>query len=75
MYRFAGPEGLRSCCLAKSVVVDKVSLIKTTIPGPLKYPIGKGGYAFGKAMVNLMYGMSISDKLKALLDMGRASIQ
>jgi aldehyde dehydrogenase (NAD+) len=34
--RFAGPEGLRACCLMKSVVVDKVSFIKTSIPAPLQ---------------------------------------
>jgi hypothetical protein len=34
--RFAGPEGLRACCLMKSVVIDKVSFIKTSIPKPLQ---------------------------------------
>ena len=34
--RFAGPEGLRACCLMKSVVVDTVSCIKTSIPAPLQ---------------------------------------
>lgn len=34
--RFAGPEGLKACCLMKSVVIDKVPFIKTTIPTPLQ---------------------------------------
>jgi hypothetical protein len=70
--RFAGPEGLRACCLAKSVVVDKVSFIKTSIPGALQYPIAPGGYMFGKAMVNVVYGMSPGAKLQAVLNMLRA---
>lgn len=38
--RFAGPEGLRACCLMKSVVVDKVPFIKTTIPKQLQVRLG-----------------------------------
>lgn len=35
--RFAGPEGLRACCLMKSVVVDKFpSFLRTSIPAPLQ---------------------------------------
>lgn len=35
--RFAGPEGLRACCLTKSVVVDKFSsFCRTSIPAPLQ---------------------------------------
>lgn len=70
--RFAGPEGLRACCLGKSVVVDRASFIKTTIPGLLQYPIAPGGYLFGKAMVNVVYGMSISAKIGAVFDMIKA---
>jgi hypothetical protein len=70
--RFAGPEGLRACCLAKSVVVDRLSFIKTSIPGALQYPIAPGGYMFGKAMVNVVYGMSLGAKVQAVLDMVKA---
>ena len=34
--KFAGVEGLRGCCVAKAVVVDKYFFMKTTIPEPLK---------------------------------------
>merc|ERR1712196_142766 len=53
--RFAGPEGLRACCLMKSVVVDKVSAIRTSIPGVLQYPIGGKGLTFGESMVAVVY--------------------
>lgn len=34
--RFAGPEGLRACCLLKSVTVDRFpSIMGTVVPAPL----------------------------------------
>jgi hypothetical protein len=44
--RFAGPEGLKACCLMKSVVIDKVPFIKTTIPTPLQVTVnGPAGHS------------------------------
>lgn len=35
--RFAGPEGLRACCLLKSVTVDRFpKIMGTVVPGPLQ---------------------------------------
>ena len=27
--RFAGPEGLRACCLERSIVLDRIPFVKT----------------------------------------------
>lgn len=37
--RFAGVEGLRGCCLMKSVSTDKVPFIHTDFPRLLRYPV------------------------------------
>jgi len=64
--RFAGPEGLRALCLQKSVVLDKVPFIRTTIPGILQYPIKPRGFEFGQALVRLIYGSSLSQRLASI---------
>lgn len=38
--RFAGPEGLRACCLLKSVTVDRFpKIMGTVVPAPLQVAI------------------------------------
>jgi acyl-CoA reductase-like NAD-dependent aldehyde dehydrogenase len=57
--RFAGAEGLRSLCNAKSVCNDRWPwLIKTSIPGPLQLPIAKESVGWNMCMgiVELGYG-------------------
>ena len=49
--RFAGPEGLRACCLQKSVVEDKVWFVRTSIPAVLQYPTAGSAHAFAMNMV------------------------
>lgn len=40
--RFAGVEGLRACCLVKSVVEDRLwPLIKTKIPKPIQVRLSR----------------------------------
>jgi acyl-CoA reductase-like NAD-dependent aldehyde dehydrogenase len=67
--RFAGPEGLRACCLERSVVVDRIPFVKTSIPPPIDYPIStKRGMAFGSALINLFYNESfLFGKLMAII--------
>jgi acyl-CoA reductase-like NAD-dependent aldehyde dehydrogenase len=72
--RFAGPEGLRACCLEKSVVEDRISFIKTTIPSLLQYPIAPSGLPFTQCMVSLVYGPSFGARLRALVGMVRAGL-
>ncbi|KAG5178770.1 Aldehyde/histidinol dehydrogenase [Tribonema minus] len=67
--RFAGPEGLRACCLLKSVVEDTVPFIRTVIPGLLQYPIAPGGLQFARAMVGVTYGAGAWAKARAVAQM------
>lgn len=65
--RFAGPEGLRSCCLERSIVVDRFPGVRTSIPEAIDYPIeSKKGLSFGIALVNLFYSESAVAKLQAI---------
>lgn len=55
--RFAGEEGLRGLCNAKSVCEDRwPGLIKTSIPGKLDYQMREGAFQMGKGVVELGYG-------------------
>lgn len=66
--RFAGPEGLRACCLERSIVVDRIPGVKTSIPKPIDYPIDpKKGLPFGNSLINLFYNESIIGKVKAII--------
>ncbi|PRQ39410.1 putative aldehyde dehydrogenase (NAD(+)) [Rosa chinensis] len=66
--RFAGVEGLRACCLVKSVVEDRWwPYIKTKIPKPIQYPVGENGFEFQESLVEALYGLNIWDRLRALV--------
>lgn len=56
--RFAGPEGLRACCLERSVVVDKIPGVRTSIPPPLQYPMTPRSMLFGSSLLQLFYNES-----------------
>ncbi|KAM0965868.1 hypothetical protein TB2_021383 [Malus domestica] len=67
--RFAGVEGLRACCLVKSVVEDRWwPYIKTKIPKPIQYPVAENGFVFQESLVEALYGMNIWDRLRALVN-------
>lgn len=63
--RFAGIEGLRGCCLLRAVTTDRFPLVRTTIPGPLQYPLSSSGFGFCDALVRLMYGDGLLARLRA----------
>ncbi|XP_062174635.1 aldehyde dehydrogenase 22A1 [Alnus glutinosa] len=66
--RFAGVEGLRACCLVKSVVEDRWwPFIKTKIPKPIQYPVAGNGFEFQELLVEALYGLNIWDQLRALV--------
>lgn len=66
--RFAGVEGLRACCLVKSVVEDRWwPLVKTVIPKPIQYPVAENGFEFQESVVEMLYGLNIWDRLRALV--------
>ncbi|KAI5809868.1 Aldehyde/histidinol dehydrogenase [Peziza echinospora] len=63
--RFAGAEGLRAVCNPKSVVVDRwPSLIGTSIPPVVDYPINRPdkSYGFTKGLVEFAYGQGLKEK-------------
>ncbi|CDO98771.1 unnamed protein product [Coffea canephora] len=67
--RFAGIEGLRACCLVKSVVEDRWwPFIKTKIPKPIQYPVAENGFEFQVYLVEALYGLNILDRLRALVN-------
>ncbi|XP_024022284.1 aldehyde dehydrogenase 22A1 [Morus notabilis] len=67
--RFAGVEGLRACCLVKSVVEDRWwPYIKTKIPKPIQYPISENCFEFQESLVETLYGLNIWDRLRALVN-------
>ncbi|KAL2341674.1 hypothetical protein Fmac_009614 [Flemingia macrophylla] len=67
--RFGGVEGLRACCLVKSVVEDRWwPFIKTKIPKPIQYPVAENGFEFQESLVEALYGLSVWDRLQALVN-------
>ncbi|THU69023.1 hypothetical protein C4D60_Mb08t09970 [Musa balbisiana] len=65
--RFAGVEGLRACCLVKSVVEDRWwPYIKTVIPKPIQYPVAENAFEFQESLVEALYGLNVWDRLRAL---------
>ncbi|CAB1116703.1 ALDH [Ectocarpus sp. CCAP 1310/34] len=73
--RFAGPEGLRACCLLKSVTVDRFpKIMGTVVPAPLQYPVAKSGARFAASMTRMFYCDSLADKLWAVVQLVRASV-
>lgn len=71
--RFGGPEGLRALCLERSILTDLMpSLIRTTIPKPLDYPIHpERGMGFAQGLIHLFYDDTIMAKIRAVLDLIR----
>eukprot|EP00568_Trieres_chinensis_P012915 CAMPEP_0183294788 /NCGR_PEP_ID=MMETSP0160_2-20130417/2979_1 /TAXON_ID=2839 ORGANISM="Odontella Sinensis, Strain Grunow 1884" /NCGR_SAMPLE_ID=MMETSP0160_2 /ASSEMBLY_ACC=CAM_ASM_000250 /LENGTH=630 /DNA_ID=CAMNT_0025456157 /DNA_START=52 /DNA_END=1944 /DNA_ORIENTATION=- len=66
--RFAGPEGLRGCCLERAMVKDRIPGVRTTIPAPIDYPIDiNKGLPFGMSLINLFYNESLLGKLGAIV--------
>ncbi len=70
--RFAGPEGLKACCLMKSVVVDKISFVKTSIPAQLQYPVTASAMPFGSGLLGLFYEPTLWGKAKAVVKLLKA---
>jgi acyl-CoA reductase-like NAD-dependent aldehyde dehydrogenase len=65
--RFAGPEGLRACCLERSMVVDRIPGVRTSIPSPIDYPIDQEkSLGFGCSLITLMYDESWLGKIKGI---------
>ncbi|KAH6662189.1 succinate-semialdehyde dehydrogenase [Plectosphaerella plurivora] len=70
--RFAGEEGLRGLCNAKSICEDRLSWagVRTAIPPPARYPVAdqERGWRFASGVVRLGYEPSLARKGKGLWD-------
>lgn len=70
--RFAGEEGLRGLCNAKSVCADRAQWlgIRTDIPPPVQYPVAdqERSWRFAGGIVKLGYGIGIWEKVKSVGD-------
>lgn len=68
--RFAGEEGLRGLCNAKSVCADRAQWlgIRTAIPPPVLYPVAdqERSWRFASGVVGLGYGIGIWEKVKSV---------
>lgn len=63
--RFAGVEGLRGCCLAKSTTRDRFPLIKTILPKNLKYPVSGNSYSLASELNQVVYKSGTVSKIDA----------
>ena len=71
--RFAGAEGLRSCCLQKSVVTDLIPGIRTYIPSQLQYPDCRhAGANFAFSLIRAFYASTVWDRVKGLVGLARS---
>ncbi|KIM25862.1 hypothetical protein M408DRAFT_17106 [Serendipita vermifera MAFF 305830] len=74
--RFAGPEGLRSLTCPKAITIDRwPSLIQTSIPGPLQYPIRSAvkSWDFLSGMITLFWGESLGERAGGVVKIIKAS--
>ncbi|KAG7116411.1 putative aldehyde dehydrogenase-like protein C21C3 like [Verticillium longisporum] len=73
--RFAGEEGLRGLCNAKSICRDRIGSlgVRTSIPPPVRYPVAdqERTWRFARGIVDLGYGLSLGRKGSGLWGMAR----
>jgi len=70
--RFAGIEGLRGCCIPKSVVVDRFPwLMNTNIPPPLCYPVADNAFTFCKALSRMFFGLTFGQRLGGIFALAK----
>ncbi|KAM7208878.1 betaine aldehyde dehydrogenase [Naviculisporaceae sp. PSN 640] len=70
--RFAGEEGLRGLCNAKSICEDRMSWlgVRTAIPPPMQYPVKKQetSWQFAKGVVEVGYGLGLGKKVGGVVE-------
>lgn len=69
--RFAGEEGLRGLCNIKAVCADRWGWagVRTSIPPPIRYPVGsqETSWKFAKGVVETGYGIGVARKVGGVL--------
>merc|ERR1719197_1921977 len=71
--RFAGREGLQGLCHQRSIVQNRASFLKPSIPRAIAYPANGQGPAFCTALNQLLYGSALQ-RLQAVIDIICASL-
>lgn len=73
--RFAGEEGLRGLCNAKSICEDRLGWlgVRTAIPPPAQYPVKNqdGAWRFARGIVRLGYSLGIGGMVEGIVDVVR----
>lgn len=72
--RFAGPEGLRGLCHERSVVENRASFLKPSIPRAIAYPANGQGAAFCMALNEILYGHGMLMRLHGVVTIIRACL-
>jgi len=72
--RFAGPEGLRGLCHERSIVQNRLPLLRPSIPRAIAYPANGKGVAFCTALNEILYGHSLYMRLRGVVGIIRASM-
>ncbi|KAA8496980.1 Aldehyde dehydrogenase 22A1 [Porphyridium purpureum] len=69
--RFGGIEGLRGCCLMRSVTRDRVPGVRTLLPKPLQYPCSRRAYEICDALNMVVYEPGVARKFLRLFKLVR----
>jgi acyl-CoA reductase-like NAD-dependent aldehyde dehydrogenase len=64
--RFAGPEGLRACCLMKTVTSDRFPGVRTNIPPAMEYPMKPAGLKFARGLLSMLFADSLWGRIKGI---------
>jgi len=72
--RFAGPEGLRGLCHVRSIVENRASFLKPSIPRPIAYPANGQGPKFCKALNKILYAHDMLGRIHGVIDIIKASM-
>lgn len=72
--RFAGIEGLRGCCVPKSVTRDRIPGVKTKLPPHFKYPVTESAYSLSAEINDLFYSRGTLSKCDNIRNIAIMSI-
>lgn len=67
--KFAGPEGLRACCLIKAKTNDRIPGVKTTLPEPFIYPVSDESHKTAENLIYMAFDPSWGNKIKGLYNL------
>lgn len=71
--RFAGKEGLRGLCHERSIVENRASFLRPSIPRAIAYPASGRGADFCLGLTQVLYGHTLLDRVRGVLALAAAS--